>query len=986
MKRVLFASFVLLSACSAGDMRPAPSALQAPVTAVAWQDGPGPSHFVAIEPFVQRGRVASNAIVGGARAEMEGQRYVRVEQSDRRLDGGATMPPWVAASAPIQNVFWETDEVLGSPSFFGELKPLGGLADGPYASFDWLDGVGLVTPSGLFVVRSDGSAPSRIGPAGAVMAVAASASFGAVVKRFGQVVVTSDGGKSFRELPQDLGLVDKISAQNGSILLTFPDGRGRSLGPDMSLGAWSIVSEAEGSAPTTQELWPSSFAGGDAFEVAANGGAYLGQGQALIASGLFFGVLDLRSDRVLSLGAVPLESGRCTAFRASDAPLVLCESADAAVVLHVGATPRVERSFDLRGASPLDRFIGDDGGALGFLGPCDSAAKTLPLDGIASASLVVASPQRSPVFCARAAGGVWREHTVSAEDAPFVQGWAATQSGHAVALVAYPGTLLREGARVDERGATRVLRIARDEPPFAIPRYPAYGGTQLLNSDYAVRADGTLMTWLPSTMATGGAFVVAISAEGVIRRIAAPSRSVAPVHAGRFALVAAEDGRYFETTDFGENWLEVKRPPGDMLARPEQCSPIGCRIGAVMRVGWDGFGPSPTPPAAEDAAMFVARAQRDRMSYVGTRVREPVIRLACHFDGPAKGDSTPGTWAFGAGPVVAPGTGIPSRLGNYGSMLLPGGFGPTVPQSGDVWLGYLTPLDVTADVHHFTLSLDGGLLSGVSNRVYEVRLAPVLKADGGIALLPMGTEDTCLSKLLAAGGVTRATSTCLDDPSLGVDLGASTLLVYDRDDALETSIIGRAEGQSAAFGLPPSPRKLAEIKALAPFRPREIALGRRGDAPVLIAVDGDGRASLTPIDQGSGTLGREEAVAPLSEARVGSDPACRSRDAGESTVVLPFDTEVGLSGLSGVASTGAGGLAVLRWSPSRVCIDAAEIAIRDEQRDSEQGPVDGPGSARKIVARVDKGQKSMRGTLVLVGMGSELTQPIVCDGVVSRPE
>ena len=150
---------------------------------------------------------------------------------------------------------------------------------------------------------------------------------------------------------------------------------------------------------------------------------------------------------------------------------------------------------------------------------------------------------------------------------------------------------------------------------------------------------------------------------------------------------------------------------------------------------------------------------------------------------------------------------------------------------------------------------------------------------------------------------------------------------------------------------------------------------------MLTPAEGDGRASLTPIDKGSGTLGREEAVAPLTEARLGSDSACRARDAAESTVVLPFDTEVGIAGLSGVASTGFGGLLVLRWSASRVCIDAAEIAVRDEQRDVEQGLGDGPGSLRKVVLRADKSGKKMRGVLVLVGMGSELSQPIACDGV-----
>ena len=95
-------------------------------------------------------------------------------------------------------------------------------------------------------------------------------------------------------------------------------------------------------------------------------------------------------------------------------------------------------------------------------------------------------------------------------------------------------------------------------------------------------------------------------------------------------------------------------------------------------------------------------------------------------------------------------------------------------------------------------------------------------------------------------------------------------------------------------------------------------------------------------------------------------------------MVLPLaDGAIELDGaaLPGVSPASSGGVAVLRWSRDRVCLDAVEIPVRDDRFDETPGPYEPKGSLRKIVARFDA---AGRATLVLIGLGSEVRQRLAC--------
>lgn len=874
------------------------------------------------------------------------------------------MPEWLASGAQsrVRYVFWDDQQIVGAQTFFGELTPLGRLPDAPYGSFPWTDGVGLVTPVGLFVVPPDGAAPRRFPVPLAVGAGATGPSLGALLTRFGRASLTLDG-RTFRDVSEQVGAASRVAVRDTALAFVLPDGTARLARAD---GTFEPRDAFERPAPPALPTSP--------FEAAAAGGIALGDGRVLVASGPAFGLLEPATGAFTLLGVAPQGEASCAPFRAPDAPLVLCASPLAAVVLELSATPRVERTFDLVGAPRLHRFVGSDGEGLGFLGPCASPARGLPLDGLASASAVASSPGRSPVLCMRHPGGAWSEHHVEPADAPFVHAWAPSFFGPAVALVALPRPFLDAGARVSAGPETRVVRFAREEPPLVLPRYASYAEPSVLSRDFVATADGTVFGWVPTSSAIGGPTAVRFGEDGRPTILAGPSRALGALPAGRFALYPTEEGRLFETVDHGQSQREVAPPPGGALPRPELCSPAACAVGGFLRLGWDGDAPDALPVRPGEAARARAAAASERLTFFSARAPEPVLELGCQFTSPRVGAATPGSWSFGAGPMVSPQELIPSRLGAVGSMLLPGSFGGPITLGRDAELAWIVPFDTSAQIRRKSQPLDG-LVGANASRPYEAPLGSVLRLDGSVDLAPLGPEEWCLGELFAAAGLTSLAE-CLDGLTLGVELSDRTLFIGDLDGSLRVASLARGEGR-ASRGV----RVRAELPLLAPHRPRETGLGRLGASGLLVAVEGDGRAVGLPLDPVTGALGDPRALASLRDALLGSDPRCAGVSPGEATVLLPFDRELGLipGSLPGVGPTDMPGLARLRWSASRVCLDALELAVRDERDDPDMTTSDGPGVLRKLIVAADAKTKALRGTLVLVTMGVESRQPVRCD-------
>lgn len=994
---------LVASGCSgpelaAPPMTRAPSAPRAsgvPVIGPARYTVPTPVSWVERTP-----EGVDRLVVNGRRMEVRGRETVALGPEEPEVEAGFAAPAW--APAPLRYVFWKDKELYGAQTFRGELTRIETLPTDVVRAFDWLDGIGIATATGTFLVRAGaaGSADARLarlGVSGVSQAVAVDAQRAMALTVFGHALLTIDAGKTYRDLTADLGEGTGLEVRGDELAVTLFGGRERFIGPS---GAVSDARLTPGPRrgeppPDYDDRWPED-AHSTALESVVSAGLPLADGTAVAVAQGTFGRVDLASGRALSVDQVTEKGADCAPIRAPDGLLLVCSSPERAVVVDVTATTRIERSFDLTGAPPYDRFVGTDGEGLGFVGSCDGGAiAPEPVDAISSASPYNTSAQRSPVFCVRASHDSWIEHRVDPADATDVYAWIPRPDGGAVAIVVRPGAFLREEERVSVRGPLRVIRLAREEPPLTIPRY-ARDEQQTLGRAMRVTADGVVEGWIATQGGPTGLVSISIDGEGHVRQHPGPSRANGIVHAGAFAMAQTDDGKLFETIDRGHRWLEVEPPPGSPSARPSSCTAVGCRVGTFVRVGWSSADEHPpTPP--DTITSSLARELRERSSSRRYGPAPPVIRLGCSFAAPGEGQRMSESYGFGVTPAPAPRNMAPSRLGAQGVMYLPYS-GPMVPQTGDAEIAWIPPLDLAAPIRRATIPLSRGGLAGATHRPYEVRLGYVIDGAGAIEPLPIAPKEACASALLEDAGVVRSLGGCHPDPTMGVNLGDRMLLIHSPNDAHVVSVIDVPSRDGEKRPLATAPRELHRTP-VAPGSPRAhtFGAGLRAGAPVLVAIDGGGEALLTAIDPRRGTLGAEEPLAPLTAMTIGSDPRCTAPAAdAEARVVVVFDSEIGLvrGALRGISASGTSSVAVIRWSRARACLEAVDLSVRDERYEPETGFYEQPGVVRKLIARFGPGSASASsrgkpagpapsgaGTLALIGYGSELRQKLRCDGI-----
>ncbi len=918
-------------------------------------------------------RVISN----GRRLELDGLAVKSAAAVEPDVEGGAAAPPW-AASGPHRYVFWKGRDLYSSPSFTGPLTKLHSLSAPVRGSFDWLSGVGLLLQGGVVTVAPANGAVLGIGVPGAAIAVAANDKRALVSTLIGHALLTVDGGAHYRDVSDEVGLARRLDVRGDHIVALLHGGGERTVDAAgrVTEARAEGVSKRSKPKPDVPDRWPDGAAA--ALRAAVERGAPTPDGGAVIAGQGLLGRFDLTTLRTTSSGRVPTADGECSVVRVEDTTLAFCVSDTNATVLDVTGTVRVERTFDLSAAPDLDRFVASPHGAAAFIGPCEGPFPPIPeIDRSEGGNT---SMQRSPVVCVRARRDEWVERRVGAVDADDVLAWVPRRGGDAIALVARPGTLLDDHERAEDIGPVRVLRVARSEPPLSLPTWASRGATRV-NMALYVADDGAIEGMLPSAGHMGSATPVHIDARGHVRAYALPPRAQQIVSAGRFALATTEDGRFFETTSGGRRWIEVEPPPiGKTTPNLWGCSPVGCRVGDFVRVGWstpeDGSAP-PALPASE-------RVTRDRYGrYQRPAPPPPIIELHCSLSAPAEGKRNAEVYHFGYMPTPRPRGAMPTRLGSIGAAILPWN-GPQLTAGGDVELAWVPPLDLAAPIHRATISL---ARAGVSTnmRVYEMRVGYLLNERGGLDVIPVGYRDQCMAPVLDLAGISRPIGGCIEDRAVGVEASGKLYFVQPLREGFAVHMaFAKRERGSAAGAL----RELAKTETGLTTRGFALGAGVRGGAPFVVVVDAIGGASLVPIDPERGTLGKEETLKPLTAALVGSDKGCSGASPGEVRVALSFDSEIGMSRASmpTLSNTGTTGIAVVRWSSTRVCVDAVEINVRDERYDDNLSPYDPAGTLRKVIARLNGAKKGAEATLLLVGLGSEIRQRLSCSGftAVSR--
>lgn len=179
---------------------------------------------------------------------------------------------------------------------------------------------------------------------------------------------------------------------------------------------------------------------------------------------------------------------------------------------------------------------------------------------------------------------------------------------------------------------------------------------------------------LPLSSRSGGRIAgVQIGLDGAITLFPPPPDTEHVIHGGRFGLALAvkeDTSTYFETTDGGRSWLPVEGPPVGRLepwaegGPASGCSPVGCAVsGGVVRIGWGGPAPKPSPPPSESAPP----SDPPSSSAAALPFSPPV--LACRFEG------EPEPWADSPRrpPITKAAPGRPTHLP-------PGGARPPKPE------------------------------------------------------------------------------------------------------------------------------------------------------------------------------------------------------------------------------------------------------------------------------------------------------------------
>ena len=655
----------------------------------------------------------------------------------------------------------------------------------------------------------------------------------------------------------------------------------------------------------------------------------------------------------------------CQAHRFSNEMLVVCARGDRAVIASgpIGKKLEIEHRFSGNGS-----FVRGADDALIFTAPCNGLA---------------AKPGK---ICIRATGDAAADAEKSEGrwiDLDGSQLFADAPTGPILAYVPVPNDALavvggEGGGIVDLRSGER-SRLAPEDMAKLAPVFQRSTPSVLYHS-FELGADGSIRGF---------------DAAGVGVRISERGKSVekSPFAFngvktnGRFALAAAPTG-VWQSEDFGMTFTEVAPPPtGASKATVEACSETGCRMGTWLRVGWDARSPESSPRKETPPPPHVAS--------MGSVDPAPLPFLSCKSTAPSvkqtaarAGEPVPG---FGGESIQATETGVyqasyPRRIianrtpadsaslrafitGHAASFGVDGM--PLLGPDTDRRVSWIEAFDPKAVTRHASIKLaalrsDLGAQSAAdfgANTESGTAL-PVLGEKGGLFLFgqlgpALWVRDT------------RAIPIMLPE-----NLASATFLSFvERSDSLFALLVD-TDGRTAVWSISSPARELWHI---APQPADEDV-----DLSDSLAIASDGSfavirvpSSTPPTVESPAFLLRQGrppiALAPWSTLTQADAPECK----GDDGVRAILQTQLPWIGLEGSKSTDASDVHLMRvrWSETRVCLEAAEV----------DGPTletpDGGSNPSWVTASF--GGKDAGAGLVLMTQGAELRQPRACTLVAS---
>jgi len=837
----------------------------------------------------------------------------------------------------------------------------------------------------------------------------------------GALLVSGDGGAHWSDVSSRLRspakrlVVDGTTESDPGLWIETQAGQGARVMPGARVAEYDAVPPAplpltlRAKQPDWREEEPP-------IRRAVHLGAPFAEGAALVIASGDLDRIDLVTGavEVVAAGKVPPDAV-CAGTRTADDIVFTCgrSNGTAFVVAHaLERAPAIEQTFQEAG-----RFVVSDDGGIAFLGSCDKP-----------------TTHDRHVACVRSPGGTWQQYdpdagTDAGAQAPQGQvvRWIPRADGGAIAVVSGIGGVSNAWGLVDARtgelhawptdALTPMLQNALQQGAEA-SRGGAYDAWRLADRTWTTTPQGTLRGW---ASLTGGLGAIEVGVDGSVQTSAFTFDRISG--AGVLALARLKDGRVWQTVDRGATWSEVAAPsaskPNGYLDA-HACSMVGCDLAQWYRIGW-----AATPPSALRAPTNAPPAPR--------LDRAPPPAMTCRTSGDAKrasaprGERSPDDLGLGASKV-----GVSDANGRidflrvaFGRKIL--GSVRDTDSSDDTSPRAIVhgPATQPGDDRLVVMSFNRDAMSLVRQVAFVsafdplgvVRRAPLAMSDilpaaraAGISVADALKDDPVPSAVVPAtpldaggpddllvqfanGGVTLVQSSArAPRPRVAIEAGRGDewriVSAADLDGGAVAWLEEDSTGSARVMHLGSSgtPAPVFQLDAppsgdLYPPNTDALAVGPRGELAVLRTPSGsEPPSALDPAVVVMPTAGAT-ALAPWSTLTAADDPACKSDPGGWRATVQAMAPWLRLGGGADMRGPDdAPMLARVRWTASRVCLEAVELRGADTTVAPPPGnPQFGTAWDQPveswIVARFAGGAAAGR---VIVLQGAEMHQPLEC--------
>lgn len=905
------------------------------------------------------------------------------------LAGGLAVAPHLGGGY----LFWSQSRVFRATDFTGPLVPISlGLADPTDVNIrglrNGLRSVMIATDAGPRALSPGATSAVAFPDPGVTDLAALDGSRALRVDAFGRTAWTIDGGKTWNDALQIVGTGVRNLAVSPDELW-FETNNGRAV-----LGREGPLAEPDGPSyryVDYQRPFQVVFKGTRADRDDQYSPSYREYQplQAAIASGVRFpdgsgfGVLrgavvrvDLTTGKILSLATDWLPNGlECQPTQMGASILFACASEDyqssGTYVLRSDGQepPKVERLFTDDGA-----FISDDAGGFGFTGSCKAEPKFVDPDRYYGRyggrygydGEEDPATQVQAVMCVRRSADDWVERRLELDADTQLVAWIPRRDGTAVALVRGTGRgealpdLAVDSQRETSQNGVRVVRLFREvegwswSPQQVRTYYSRNQGQQLIDRRYRALDDGSIVGWLATSEMEDRYTPVARWAGAVLRPggrteiFELPATPVAMATGGPFGLLTTREGKLFETTDRGRSWRAAGRTALTPTTMQGTCTIEGCALSTGARAGWG------------TSAMTPQVNEEKREELPKPKTVTPV--LVCEPQGMPKAEestTSPAAATLGSQAKVS----IQTTFGATLEMIreTPDALSSASPYSR---YGYPPPPPVaTAAPSASAAASSKAKAKAAPTRTHTLVLRPPLDPLAPIA------------RLNATNATLGYRNRGVAIPLLGPGLDVSFLFYADQTEALadrndivtmpqfdtrryyyyygdntgvapgirtanaKATLLGDNRRRSALEEHGYSPQKPAFYFAFdrEVNRRRGLTLGRRDDGGTGILVLDSAAPEMVgvaPFDRVATTLGDITKLAAWSTIVTADDPVCRADKKGYRAIV-PVDPALWFT-LDATALPGVTlakqGIALVRWSEERVCLEAIDVAVNDPRR------------------------------------------------------